>query len=52
MKCNIFSIAYRILKNICSACILFGLAWALWYSYSAYSLALHSHIMTGYVGLK
>ena len=50
MKCRIFSIAYQILKNIFSACILFGLAWALWYSYAAYSLASRSHITTALGG--
>ena len=46
MKCKIFSIAYRILKNLCSACILFGLAWALWYSYAAWLVVSRYHVTT------
>lgn len=46
MKCKIFSIAYRMLKNICYVCALFGLVWAVYYSYAAWSVVSRYHTMT------
>ena len=50
MKCRIFSIAYQIVKKLTSACILFGLAAALYYSYAAWLVVSRYHITTALGG--